>query len=84
MSDARLTYDEFVAAMGALQEIMSPQGEGWCIPIAPYVWNGYWFIHEESRFLRRLGRFLHNKYIYALGLHVEWVRGLKDYAEEVE
>ena len=43
-----------------------------------YLWSGHWQIVEKSLFLRRLGRFLHSKRIYWLGLNVRWVEGLRD------
>jgi hypothetical protein len=50
--------------------------------MSPWIWNGYWAIKPINPFVRfmgrRLGRLLHNKYIYWVGLPLYWVGGFKD------
>lgn len=69
-----ITWGELLRA----EESLGPPPREWCVVVHPRVWNGYWSIRQRSLFLRRLGRKIHSRAIYSLGLRVEWITGLKD------
>lgn len=78
--DNKMTYKDFMDSIQKLEkENVTPKDKNFYLIIAPYIWNGFWYIKERSKLLRWVGRRLHNKYIYALGLHVEWIGGLKEF-----
>jgi hypothetical protein len=63
----------------AIKELYSAGVERpWVVVLHPRLWNGYWEIKNNFRLLRRLGRLLHNKYVYWLGFQVRWATGLKE------
>jgi hypothetical protein len=55
------------------------------VVVHPSVWNGYWSIKNYHPFIRNvfrwLGRKSHNKYLYWVGLPMEWNEGLKELME---
>jgi hypothetical protein len=51
----------------------------WYVIVHPKIWNGYWFVERHIPFLRWLGRKLHSRRIYWLGLQIVWVEGMKDW-----
>jgi hypothetical protein len=79
MNDDPITYDDFVRMVKELEETLPVNPDYFYLPLHPDIWNGYWDIHERSRLLRRLGRRLHSRRIYWLGLYVKWITGVKEW-----
>jgi len=55
----------------------------WII-VHPKIWNGYWYIDGKSMFssiYKWLGRKLHSRRIFWLGLRLVWVNGLRYYVD---
>lgn len=52
----------------------------------PKIWSGYWDIKPYPKVIRKtfryIGRKLHNKYLYWVGLPLFWVTGIKHYLGE--
>ncbi len=70
--DAKV-FDKFLS-----EASVSPE---WII-VHPKIYNGYWSIKAYPTWFRRLfrilGRKLHNKYLYWIGLPIYWETGLRD------
>lgn len=76
-------FDNFLREVTNIEGNISPRE--YYLPIHPKVWNGYWNIMPYPAWIRvifkYLGRKLHNKYLYWVGLPLYWVKGLKEYTE---
>lgn len=54
----------------------------WYVIVNPEIYNGYWYVRRSIPFLRWLGRKLHSRRVYWLGLQIEWIQGMKDWPHD--